>query len=201
MRNHDEAADARLRGMGGGAVGEVAGAGTPDGVETKLDGLADGDGDHPLLVGIGWVVARVVLDPQLVAPQFVGKPVSPLQRGESGMMSCFGLPFDRQQIPIAPEIARAGGNRLACNLPLHFCIIVLNFVRAKTGLADMNRGDRHPMPAFLALESQHVTHRGSFNQKKSLFDKKRLGSRRKREAPSYLSGPTKRRNRPGGVST
>ncbi len=79
VRNHDKAADARLGGVGGGAVGEIARAGAADGVKAKFHRLADRHRHHPLFVGIRRIVARIVLDPQFLAAQFLRQPIGPLQ--------------------------------------------------------------------------------------------------------------------------
>ena len=102
VRDHDIAADARLRRMGGGAVGQIAGAGAADRVETELDGLADRDADDPFLVGIGRIVAGIVLDPKFRASQFRGQSIGPLERRKAGMKSDLRL-IDRQQILVSPE--------------------------------------------------------------------------------------------------
>ena len=62
--NEDVTVEPGLCGVGGDGVGEVAGRRAADGVEAELDRLGDRDRDDALLVGVGRVVDRVVLDVQ-----------------------------------------------------------------------------------------------------------------------------------------
>ncbi len=77
VRDHDKAANSRDGRVGRGAVGKVAGAGAADGVEAKFNGLGDGDGNDALLVRIGRVVARIILDPKFTAPELLAQALAP----------------------------------------------------------------------------------------------------------------------------
>ncbi len=61
--------------MGGDGVGEIAGRGAGDRLKAELLGLGHGDGDHPVLEGMGRV-GGVILDPKLgVHTKALGQPI------------------------------------------------------------------------------------------------------------------------------
>ena len=74
--------------------------------------------DDALLVGVGRVVAGVVLDLRALAAELLGQPVGLLQRREAGVEAGDRL-VDRQQVLVPPEALGPAGDRLAGDLAPH----------------------------------------------------------------------------------
>src|SRR5262249_10792539 len=140
--------------------GEVAGGRAADGGKTEFDRLADRDRDDALLVRVRRVVARVVLDVELLAAELFCKPVRALQRREAGMEPGLRL-IDGQKVLVAPQTLRPARDRLARDLPLHLRVVVLDLVRPEALLADVNGRHRRAVAAFLAFQSEYEAH-GTF---------------------------------------
>src|SRR5690606_22955046 len=147
-------ADARGGGVSGCGIGQVACAGTADGVEPELDGFGDRDADDALFVAVGRVVARVVLDVELRAAELSRKTLGFAKRRQAGVQAGDRLTLAGKQVPIAPQALRPGFDGSARHLALHGCVVVLDLVGAETLLADMDRRNRHAVAAFLTLESE-----------------------------------------------
>src|SRR5439155_20409775 len=133
-------------------VREVPGGGAADGLEPERARHGCGDGDHPVLEGVRWV-HRVVLDPEPLEPQRVGKPVGATERGEPGSHV---HPLDArpagQEGLVPPE---AGGpllHVLAEDLAVDRLQIVGGLEGAEALLADGERLDRVLLAADPALE-------------------------------------------------
>src|SRR3990172_4611528 len=75
-RDEDAGLHAGARGVGGDAVGEVAGGGAGQGIELELAGYAAGDGDDAVLERPRGVLA-IVLDVQVVEPEDAGQVIGP----------------------------------------------------------------------------------------------------------------------------
>src|SRR5213078_3988856 len=96
----------------------------------------DRDADDALLVGVGRVIAGVVLDPELLAAELFGEAVGALERGEAGVEAGDGL-LDGEEVLVAPEALGAALDGLAGDLSLHAGVVVLDLVGAEALLADV----------------------------------------------------------------
>ena len=139
VRDHHEAAEARLRRVGGDGVGEVARAGAADRVEAELDRLGDRDGDDALLVRVRRVVARVVLDLQLVQPSSSPSRSARFSGVKPEWNPTRGSPSIGKQVAIPPQALRPARDRLARDLAAHRRVVVLDLVRPEALLADVHR--------------------------------------------------------------
>ena len=143
--------------MGRDRVGEVAGRGAGDGVEAQLLRLGDGDGDDPVLEGVGRV-GGVVLDPDLgVEPEALGEPVGAQQRRQAGLQRVAGATLEGEEVGVAPDSLRAG-----LDLPLGLDrvergVVIGHLERAEAVLADVVGVQLVGRSALLALQDSPLT--------------------------------------------
>ena len=139
--------------VGGDRVGEVAGRGAGDGVEAELLRLGDGDGDDPVLEGVGRV-GGVVLDPELgVEPEALGEPVGAQQRRQPGLERIARAAGEGQEVGVAPDPLRA---RLDPPLRLGRVqrrVVVGHLEGAEAVVAEVVRAELEARPALLAPQA------------------------------------------------
>src|SRR5581483_9304173 len=117
------------------------------------------------------IVARIVLDPELLAAQFLRQPVRPFQGREARMKTGDG-PIHGKQVLVPPQTLGTPRDGLACDLSLHAVIVVLDLVGPKARLAHVDRRNRDAMAAFLALQAENVTHSQSAGRWQQAADSK-----------------------------
>ena len=77
VRHEDVGLQPGLGGVGGDAVGEVAGRGAADGREAELAGLRQGDRDDAVLERQRREVDGIVLDPEVLDAERLREPIAP----------------------------------------------------------------------------------------------------------------------------
>src|SRR5260370_34189622 len=98
------------------------------------------------------MVDRVVLDVQLLEPEFGAEAARVQERREARKRTRLGLAIDRQQLAIAPEVVRACRDRRARDRGANLRVIVGDFERSEAILAHVQRLDRIFLAALAALE-------------------------------------------------
>ena len=151
--DEDVGVEAGGGGVGGDGVGEVAGRGAGDGLEAELLRLGDGDGDDPVLEGVGRV-GGVVLDPELgVEPEPLGEPVGAQQRRQARLERVAGAPVEGQEVGVAPDPLRAGLDPPLRLGRVERRVVVGDLQRAEAVLADVAGVELVGRPALLALQA------------------------------------------------
>ena len=144
-------------GVGGDGVGEVAGRGAGDGLEAQLARLRDGDGDDPVLEGVGRV-GGVVLDPQLgVEAETLGQPVGPDQRRQPRLERVAGPADEGQEVGVAPDPLRPGLDPPLRLGRVESRVVVGDLERAEAVLTGEVGAEVVARPALLALSSSRLT--------------------------------------------
>src|SRR6185295_6794250 len=108
LRHEDDRLDASTGSGRCYCVGEVAGRGTGQHLESQLARRRQGNGDNPVFEGVRWI-ARVVFDPELFQTKIIRKIAGIDQPGEAGVGRAEGsdVGWDRQQRGISPDAPRA----------------------------------------------------------------------------------------------
>ena len=107
------------------------------------------------------MVDGVVLDIELLEPEFGAEPLACSSGVKPEYGPDLGLAVDRQQLAIAPQIVRARLDRRARDRRADFRVVVGDFERAEAGFAYVQRADRVFLAALAALQIGDVAHRMS----------------------------------------
>ena len=150
--DEDVALEARVGGVGGDGVGEIAGRGAGHHLESELTRAAEGNGDHAILEGEGRIVDRVVLDPEFLDPELLGQAVGLHERGKAHLGADGRLPVDRQQLAVTPHRLGTGFDKLAGERPADGIVVVGGLERTEVELADMDRLLLVETPALAAFQ-------------------------------------------------
>ena len=101
-------------GVGGDAVGQVAGGGTADRGEAELAGLGQGHADDAVLEGERREVDGIVLEPELSRrPEPRRQVVGPDERSAADLRADRRFAVDGQQLPVAPHVPRSSAARIS----------------------------------------------------------------------------------------
>src|SRR5262249_40554870 len=103
-RDEDVRLESGRGGLGGDAVGEVAGRGAADGREAELAGLRQGDRDDAILERQGREVDGVVLYPQVLDAEGPGEVLALDERRAAYERANGRFAVDRQKFAIAPHV-------------------------------------------------------------------------------------------------
>ena len=143
---------ARAGGMGGDAVGEIAGGSAGDDLEAELLRPRERDGNDAILEGERGIIEGVVLDVKFLHAERLGQPVGFDQRGESGVEADGGVAVDGEQFPVAPHAVRARFDQLARDGVLDEIVVVVGLERTEVELANVDGLLGVLASAFAALE-------------------------------------------------
>ena len=111
--NEDVAFQPRAGRMGRDAVGEVAGRGARNDLESEFLRPRQRDGNNAVLEGERRVIEGVVLDVELAHAERLGETVGFDQRREAGVEADGRVAVDREQFPVAPHAVRTRFDQLA----------------------------------------------------------------------------------------
>ena len=145
-----------VRGVRGDRVGEVAGRSTGRDLEAELERLAQRDGDDPVLERVRRV-AGVVLQPHLAEAELRREAVGPHERREPRPEVDRGIGPHREEVAVAPQRERPGGDLLAAGRGGDRLVVVGHFERAEAPLA---RVDRRGLVLTTALPTAEPVHVG-----------------------------------------
>ena len=140
--------------VGGDGVGQVAGGGAGRHLEAHGPGPGQGHGHHPVLERPGGVQG-VVLQPQLAEAELGGQAVGPHQRGEAGAQVDGAVVDRRQQVGVAPDRRRAGGDGLPRRGRGDLLVVVDDLEGAEAPLTDMERLGREGVAALPTPQALH----------------------------------------------
>ena len=178
---------ARVRRVRGDGVREVAGRCARRDLEAELERLAQRDRDHPVLERVRRV-ARVVLDPDLAEAELGREAIGAHERREAGAEVDRGVAVHRQQVGVAPQRQRTGGDLLAADAARDRVVVVGHFERAEAPLA---RVDRRGLVLATALPTAQTLHVGSGNL--DVMTGRSTPRRRHANMASLLLSPSVRR--------
>jgi len=156
-RDEDVALQTSARGIGGNGVGEVAGGGAGDGLETEFLRAAQRNADDAVFERERGVIDGVVLDIKLADAESLREAVSLDERRETDERADGRFARDGQQLAVTPHGLRARGDDVARERLLDAVVIVGDFERAEVEFADVRGFKRVFATAFAALERLHVT--------------------------------------------
>ena len=105
----------------------------------------------------GWLVHRVVLDPQFADAEFFRQAVGFDERGETDLQPDGRVIRHRQQFAVTPHRLRARGNRCFGQRLFDAVVVIGDFERAEVELADVIGRERIFASALPALQRLHVT--------------------------------------------
>jgi hypothetical protein len=110
------------------------------------------------------VIDRIVFHPELADAEHPRQAVGSDERGETGVETDLGLALDRQQLAIAPEVARSRLDGIARHLAGDPLVIVDDLQGAEAGLANVDGHRGVVGAAFPAFQTDHCAHAISFDE-------------------------------------
>ena len=134
--NEDPGLESVARGLGRDRVRQVAGRGARHGIESERARLRQRHRHHAILKAQRGQADRVVLQVEILRAQLLGQTRRLQQRRESGGHGGLVILRQRQQSRIAPHAGRALGDLLAGKAWTDGLVIVENFQRRETIVAD-----------------------------------------------------------------
>src|SRR5260370_4323719 len=105
------------------------------------------------------MIDGVVLDVEILYPEFGAESLRMHERCESGKWSGFGLAIDRKQLAIAPQIVRARFDQLARDRGPDARVVVGDLERSEARFAYLQRADRVDLASLPAFQIGDVAHR------------------------------------------
>ena len=151
VRDEDDRLHPGAGAVRGDGVREVAGAGAGDAGVAELARLRDRDGDDAVLERPRRVDG-VVLDPEPLEAERRRQVVGAQQRREARPEVHAVLRLGRQQVGVAPQRGRPGGDGLAGDRGGDALVVIGDLEGAETELAEEGRGERELAPALAAAE-------------------------------------------------
>ena len=100
------------------------------------------------------MIDRVVLDVQLSNTKPFGESIGADERREARMQTGLRLAFDREELPISPQVPRPGFNRLAIHEAGDGAVVPRDFERAQALVAHPECGGREGGVAKVAAECE-----------------------------------------------
>ena len=150
-RDEDVTLQPATRRVGRNGICEITSRRAGDNFETQFPCARQGHTDHAVLEGQCRVVDRVILHPDLAQAQPLRQAIRLDERGETDLEADGRLAFDRQQLAIPPHIRGPRLDFVPCQHGLDQVVVVIDFQRAETEFADMQRFFRVMTPALATL--------------------------------------------------
>jgi hypothetical protein len=158
-RDEDVGGEAQRGGCCRGRPGEVAGRRARERLDAELDGARRGDRDRPVLEAQRRV-PRVVLDPEAIETEARCEAVRRDEWRRAHRQAAGRWAVDGQQLGVAPDAGRAGGNRRAGQRPPGGPVVVFDLERSEAGGTDVRQPDRLGAPAAPTAQADDGRRRG-----------------------------------------
>ena len=158
VRDEDVALEPEARGMGGHAVGEVAGRGGAEHLEAELDRAGRRHRDDAVLVRQRRMVHGIIFYVQLPQTELPREPIGAHERRAPGVEARARLAGDGQKLPEPPDVLRPPLDHLSRERLAHARVVIHHLERPEALIADPQRLGGVLRPAQVALQPGHERH-------------------------------------------
>ena len=135
-RNEDPSVEARADGLRSDGVGEIARGGAADGVEAEFPGGGERDGDDAVFERKRGEADGVVFDVKTGEAPILGKTRRGDERGAANRKGWTEIFGEGKQFGVAPDVERAGGERVAAEGLFQRVVVIGYFEGGKAVFAE-----------------------------------------------------------------